>query len=137
MNHRNTARRPAGPGCPHTAAWPYHLPALAQGCTCLPDPMLCWHAGRPCSPVRGDCLCSCNECAAWRGEPFSGPLCPAATGCGHWTCQVIADNHECPIATFLDDPITQAYGLGGDMDEWGRVVTCHVCATLAAWEGEL
>jgi hypothetical protein len=36
--------------------------------------------------------------------------------------------HDCPIEMFFDDPITQAYGLGGDWDEWSRVVKCAVCA---------
>lgn len=36
--------------------------------------------------------------------------------------------HECPYQTFLEDPITQYYGLGGDMDEWGPLLgPCPVC----------
>jgi hypothetical protein len=35
--------------------------------------------------------------------------------------------HACPIQAFFDDPITKAYGLGGDWDEWSRVVKCPVC----------
>jgi hypothetical protein len=36
-------------------------------------------------------------------------------------------DHDCPREQFLEDPITQAYGLGGDMDEWNRVIRCPVC----------
>jgi hypothetical protein len=36
-------------------------------------------------------------------------------------------DHDCPIQQFLDDPITQYYGLGGDMDEWGPLLKCAVC----------
>jgi hypothetical protein len=42
-------------------------------------------------------------------------------------CGWIAANHVCPIETFLADPITVAYGLGGDMDEWASVVRCYLC----------
>ncbi len=38
-----------------------------------------------------------------------------------------APQHACPITAFLDDPITKAYGLGGDWDEWSRIVRCPVC----------
>lgn len=36
-------------------------------------------------------------------------------------------DHDCPIAAFFADPITQAYGLGGDWDEWSRIIRCPIC----------
>lgn len=72
-----------------------------------------------------------------------GPLCDLATVqgvCGNQSCNTIIDDfkyepsHDCAIQNFLDDPITQAYGLGGDMDEWSRVIHCAYCD--AEWEKE-
>jgi hypothetical protein len=100
------------------------------------DPRVCGDhaAGYPDEHAIGgwvpDCLCTCNRCGLERGEPFYGPLCEAAyaVGCDHWTCGAVVANHDgCPIEQFHADPITQAYGLGGDWDEWSRVITCALC----------
>ena len=71
-----------------------------------------------------------------------GPVCDLAEVqgyCAHEFCMTICDEwpgsdegHECPVQQFLDDPITQAYGLGGDMDEWGRIIRCPVCEAREA-----
>lgn len=122
----------------------------------------CAHAGGPCSPVVGDCLCRCAECAARRDEWDGGPFRPNGweyvessrrSFCaydldgiqmepGETVYRIepidLADAvplHACPVAEFFDDPITQPYGLGGDWDEWSRVVKCPVCEE-AARDGE-
>jgi hypothetical protein len=103
----------------------YHIPDPMQH-----DPRVCgdhYAASDDADPAA--CLCTCNSCGAARGEPFFGPLCLAAYfgGCAHVVCGWIAANHVCPIEAFLADPITLAYGLGGDWDEWRHLVRCYLC----------
>ena len=92
----------------------------------------------PADQMRGELLVMPGPlCIYWHYE--EGPL------CGHSSCYTIAADaeelpdlegdrypeHDCPIQVFLDDPITQAYGLGGDMDEWGKIIRCEICEGFA------
>jgi hypothetical protein len=99
---------------------------------------MCEHEGLPC-PGRS-CGCECMNCLMGDNddgldEPQTvGPLCvywteEDAVICGHSSCYTIVreDDHDCPIQQFFDDPITQAYGLDGDWDEWSRVIHCPIC----------
>jgi hypothetical protein len=69
----------------------------------MPEPyggIYCDHDGKPCSPAVGDCLCPCYECWVRRTE------------------------HDCPKQAFLEDPITEHYGVGG---EFVGSIPCAVC----------
>lgn len=69
---------------------------------------------------------------------FRGPLCRAwlaaglpplglPGGCAHQSCSLIAESHECRREQFLDDPITRANGVGGEMV---HLIPCPVCDAL-------
>ena len=79
------------------------------------DDELCVIDGSPIDPQSGLCLHSCQPADRdrWLAEgnpPYFDPR--------------DVDEHDCPRQAFLDDPITQAYGVGGEML---HLITCAVC----------
>jgi hypothetical protein len=64
--------------------------------------------GPPCEHSRTRCLPGCR--------------------CGCYECYHRSLDHDCPRTEFLDDPITVAYGVGGEMV---KLIPCAVCDTEA------
>lgn len=73
---------------------------------------------------------TCCQYPAGAHNPAYGPPCPGCESQGDCTpdcgyaAYVASLAHDCPKDAFLDDPITQAYGVGSEMVS---LIACPVC----------
>lgn len=117
------AGRPRGT-CPLTARFPNHLPGVLQGCTCDQEGN---HAEHIVARLRADSLA--ERVRAGMPDAYGPNDLPDGSG---WrltledgsVLMVIAESHDCPKEAFLQDPITEHYGVGAEML---HLITCKHC----------